>query len=149
MWHSRLQKFMVAAREFIRPTIISLPLRVVDKGATLRERFCADIGCAPAEFEGEIFRRCLRRRARILAWCFGGLGSKVFAPDLELIHRAGESVSIEEVRRALDDHWGNPANDHWLRRKLGARVSSQRLRWIASHYVPLGGGHGYGDARAR
>lgn len=120
-----------------------LPLRAVDRGPNLRERFCADVGCDVGQFEDEIFRRCLRRTARVLAWLLGGKTHPVFGPDLTLIARVGLARSLQDVRTVLDDHWCDPANDRWMRRKLGARISTQRLRRIAGHYVP---GEGQGPA---
>ncbi len=44
---------------------------------------------------------------------------------------------MDELRNAIDEFWDHPANRGWLRRVAGFRVSTRRLRRIASEYLPL------------
>jgi hypothetical protein len=125
---------------------LDLPLRVRYHGVSFRDRFCADLRCVPAEFEAEVFCRCVRVSGRAFAWGLGGRVHRVFAADLRLIHRVGDAVNLEEVSTAIDDHWDDPKNRGVLRRVFGARISTQRLRLIAGHYVPVGKGNRLGSS---
>ena len=78
---------------------------------------------------------CLARRAAPIFALLGG--SDFFAADRELIDAVAGAIAMDEVRAAVDDYWDHPANRQWLRRVAGLRVSTLRLRQVASEYLPL------------
>jgi len=123
----------------LRPVIS--PARPAPPAADLRSavcfsrRFCADRGCAEGEFVPAVMRICISPRARPGLALLGR--SNLFAADRELVEAVAYALSMAEVRHAIDDYWSHPANRSWLRRMLGLRISTLRLRRLASDYVPF------------
>lgn len=99
------------------------------------DRFCEDRRCRLDEFVPMVLRLCLPRRALPAFWLMGR--SKFFDADRELIRAVAGAVAMDQVRNATDDYWSHPANRTWLRRWVGLRLSTLRLRRLAGQYLPI------------
>ncbi|MEO6569635.1 MAG: hypothetical protein ABIO94_12790 [Opitutaceae bacterium] len=77
----------------------------------------------------------------LTAWMFGGISGNFFAPDRMLISRAGDAVTMEQLRDAVDDFADGLANTTWLKRDTGLRISTRRLRRIGGDYLPFSRTH--------
>lgn len=96
-----------------------------------RHRF-ADLHKIPAEnFECAVFFDCAPLHALLLAFVIDNPRAPFFAADQELVARVAHARSVDEVRAAVSDFWGHPANDAWLRRVARVRISTRRLLRVA------------------
>ena len=59
-----------------------------------------------------------------------------FLADEELIERCARVSSIAELDDEIESHRMRPLSRGWLRKRLGIRVSTQRLRRLARQYLP-------------
>lgn len=98
-------------------------------------RFCKEHNCEPGEFVTAVLKHCIARRALPIFLLIRG--SRLFALDRELIASIAAAVTMDEVRDAIDDFWDDSANQTWLRRLIGLRVSTRRLRRLVSEYLPF------------
>ena len=102
---------------------------------TFSARFCDDYNCRPDEFVATVLRLCMARRA--LPILLSMPNSRFFDADRQLIQTVEQAIAMEEVRDAIDDYWSDPASNTWLRRVVGLRLSTSRLRRVASEYLPF------------
>lgn len=103
---------------------------------TFRERFCAEHSCPLDQFDRRVFWLCLYPQARPLAWLILLLNYDYFTADRQLIAGAGDAVSMRRVRDEVRDFFWSSDNQGWWRRTANVRVSGQRLRNLASQYLP-------------
>lgn len=108
-----------------------VPLRVT----TFQENYCASRGCAGEEFTSHLFWRCLHRHALPLAPLVAVLQPDFFAADRELIMLAGRARTMQELNEEIRDFMHDTRNNRWWRMRAQVRVSTQRLRRVARHYL--------------
>lgn len=101
---------------------------------TLAEAFCARHGCTLAQFRARMFWRTLHWHAVPVA-PFLRLGN-FFAADEDLVAGCGRARSMHDLRDEIEEYRFHPLNHGWLRRRLGLRISTQRLRALARNYLP-------------
>ena len=111
------------------------PRMTADHPKTFREIFCERHECDATGFKEALFRTCLPRRARILAFALGGFNGRFFAPDRDLISHVGEATTIASIREEIRDFFMHSANARWLRRALGVRISTRRIQSVARRYL--------------
>jgi hypothetical protein len=128
---------MVAISRF-HPEVRVVMSHVVVGRSTFRDRMCADLGCTPGAFASEVFRRTAKRPARLCRSVVRRRSQEWFATDWSLIEKVGDATTTEHVWSALDDYWSDQANCTPVRRFLGLRISTRKLNWLASRYVPSG-----------
>ena len=83
----------------------------------------------------EVLQICMARRALPVLVLMRHSG--FFAADHELIRAVAQAVTMDEVREAIDEFWSHSANYTWFRRVAGLRLSTTRLRRVASQYLPF------------
>lgn len=95
--------------------------------ATFRERFCEQYKCAPADFEREVFFRCVHWHGQIFARLLYRKDPAIFKEDLDFIHEVGgvrdPFVFKSEVNRF---HGRNVRERGWIRGVFVIRVSAMR-----------------------
>ena len=99
---------------------------------TLQDTFCERQDCTAAQFENQIFWRCLYPHAVPLAWVLKKLNPSFFMDDRTLIQQLGFDRDLDEVDANLRDfQYVNNARRHWLRTGLKIRVSGRRVASLA------------------
>lgn len=105
---------------------------------TLRELFCAQTKCTPAQFEGRVFWHCLYPHARVMAPLLLLLQRDFFSADRSLISRIADAQTMTFVREEVRDYFWDSNNRGWLRRTANIRVSGQRVKDLARRFLPEG-----------
>ena len=98
---------------------------------TLREKYCSEYGCDEREFATRVFRRCLHRRLVPFASLVALLRPDYFAPDWELVRRAGAVRSLAELAEEVGDFRNDARNQRGWRARLRMRLSTRRLQRLA------------------
>jgi hypothetical protein len=106
---------------------------------TFEAIFCERHGCSPEEFSTRVFRRCLYRRAALLAPVIRTLNPRYFLPERHLVDRLRRVEKMNQVWEELREYFTDPRNAGWIRRKLGFRISGRRLIAFARDYLPSSG----------
>lgn len=117
---------------------------------TFKAAFCDHYRCKPEQFETMVFRLCLHRRARLVAWLFPLFHLDFFDADFAVIRHLGNSTNIVEAMAEIDAYTGNNEtrgnlwHDTW-----GFRVSGKRLLGLAQKHIPTQPEAHYVRARPR
>jgi hypothetical protein len=113
------------------------PASTVVTHPDFRSAFCARYRCQPESFERKVFWIGLHRRAAVPVFFGGGSRHHRFHQDLEVIRSIGESGTLDELNRCLDELWSMQELDRdLLRRYMGFRVSTAKLQRIFLPLVP-------------
>lgn len=95
---------------------------------SFRSLFCEAYGCAPDDFEQQLFRRCLYRPLAPLALLIARLKPAFFHEDLSFLREVGAATSRSEVVSELNRFYGRNLRDkNWIRKLLAIRVSGKRV----------------------
>jgi hypothetical protein len=97
-----------------------------------RHRFAVLRQIAESSVERALFFDCAPLHALIVALIIDNPGATFFAPDRGLVARVATAHSIDEVHAAISEFRQDPANEGWLRRVGGVRISTRRLARIAA-----------------
>ena len=92
---------------------------------TFADLFCEQHQLAPEEFTDAVFRRCLFRRAWVVAPVILLLNRDYFAEDFEFVARIGRVTTVAQLREKLKGFRLHPWHEPFLRR-LKIRVSGRR-----------------------
>ena len=104
----------------------------VKRSKNFRALFCEKFQCSPQEFEGQLFSRCLHRRARPLAAVVSKLDPDFFREDLGFIGDLASARSHDEVRMEVDRFRGRNLRDtNWLRKRFSLRISGKRVQRLS------------------
>ncbi len=106
--------------------------------ATFQELFCEKNSCSKEEFGRRVLKLSLYPHAALIAPALRLLSGEFFAPDLELVASAGRAVDMKSVRESVRDFYWAASKRGWLHRICYLRVSGQRLKNLARHYLPEG-----------
>lgn len=79
--------------------------------------------------------RCLVRRASSIFALMRH--PKFFAADRATVQGVANAVVMAESRDAIDEYRSHPTNRSWSRRGVGLRISTLRLRRLATEYLPF------------
>lgn len=99
---------------------------------TLAERVSDGRGTTAADFSRAWFWACLHRRGLPLVPLCALLGTDFFAPDRELIGRVARVRTLRELEEEIRDFRVDARNQTWWRKTARVRVSTRRLRRLAS-----------------
>ena len=102
---------------------------------TFREKYCSEYGCAEREFAARVFRRCLHRRMVPFASLVALLRPEYFAPDWELVRRAGAVGSLAELSEEVFDFRNDARNQRGWRARPRMRLSTRRLQRLAQRLL--------------
>jgi len=111
------------------------PIHDLPPSGTFSARFCDDHHCRRDAFVAAVLRLCVARRALPILLLMPN--SRFFGADRELIQTVERASTMEEVQDDIDYYWSQPANKTWLRRVVGLRLSTSRLRRVAGEYLPF------------
>jgi hypothetical protein len=89
-----------------------------------------------------VFWQSLHRHAIPLAPFLNLLNPDYFEIDRELINRAALARTIPELNEEIRDYAMDFRNQGGLRRMIGLRLSTRRLRKLAGPYLPAKPGKG-------
>lgn len=103
---------------------------------TFAESFCAHNQIPPEQFAREVFKRVLYRRARWVSWLLPLIWRGYFAADFDLIYGVERLRRVRAFAIEVDRFNEHPANRGFLRRTLGLRVSTCRLRALVRESLP-------------
>lgn len=103
---------------------------------TFAESFCAQNQIHPEQFAREVFKRSLYRRARWVSWLLPLIWRGYFAADFDLIYGVERLRRVRAFAVEADRFNDHPANRGFLRRTLGLRVSTCRLRALVREALP-------------
>jgi hypothetical protein len=104
---------------------------------TFKATFCEHYGCKPEHFETVVFRLCLHRRARLVAWLLRIFRPDFFNADFTVIRHLGNSSNIVEAMAEIDAYNGNNSTrGNFWHDTLRFRVSGKRLQGLAQKHVP-------------
>ena len=117
-------------------------------GPRFRDVFCRRFGIAAERYEIELMKRCLSRRARLLAPLIRLVSPRFFALDELFADSIGRVRQKKEFKDELTGFFDHPANSTWLRRSLKLRLSVFRLRNVAREVLPFLATPGSSDAGA-
>ena len=106
---------------------------------TFAECFCAQNQIKPADFARCVLKRSLTPQTRWVRWFLPLIEPAHFTADFDLIYSVGELRRLREFPDEVTRFNAHPANCGWLRRKLGLRVSSRRLRGLVRTTLPRRG----------
>lgn len=95
------------------------------------ELYCARTRLAPADFNAEVLRRCLRPHARLLRPVLEFAQPGFFDADIDFVAAVGNLTSLREFALERVNFHHHPANRSALRSLLRLRISSARLRRLA------------------
>ncbi len=101
-----------------------------------REAFCRRFAIAPERYEIEMLRRCLSRRARLVAALLSGFSRPMFAVDRLFIESIGRVRNDDELRSELRAFREHSSNRRWPRRCLKLRLSVRRVWDVADEVLP-------------
>lgn len=94
--------------------------------------------CTAEQFHHRVLRDCLYPHARLLAPAIRLFNYDFFAADRALISCVAAATTVKRVREEVRDFFWDSNNRGWLRRTVNIRVSGQRLKNLARHYLPEG-----------
>lgn len=98
---------------------------------TFRELYCARDGCEPSQYVRKVFCSSFSRRAVLPgSLCLTLLQMRAFRPERELIAALGEATSVGQFKEELH-YFTNRRSLGWMRRILGLKISTRRLRSLA------------------
>jgi hypothetical protein len=112
----------------IQPKRTVAPVRERD----FRQAFCEARQCDQEQFVELVFRECLYRHARPVAWSLTLLKPLIFEADLAMIKAIGQASSVAEIRNEVDLHRYYAPPTGLLRRRLKVRVSGKRVVNLAA-----------------
>jgi hypothetical protein len=99
---------------------------------TFRELYCARHGCNPQHFLQQVFCSSFSRRAVLPGkLCLTLLHLSSFRPERELVIALGDATSLARFKEELH-YFTNRRRVGWLRRAWGLKLSTRRLRSLAS-----------------
>ena len=99
---------------------------------TFRETFCEHYRCPESQYVRKAFRKCLYRRALLLAPLLELLWRDFFQVDLDAIERLGAAQSWKELNTELRAFQSNSQlRGRLLRSQFRLRVSGNRIRRLA------------------
>lgn len=99
------------------------------------ELYCAKHSCDRVAFRRAMFWKCLYPHAIPLAVLLRGPRGNFFASDIELIAGVGAVRTLTALREEIADFHYVPENSRWLRRYARIRISTTRVRQVASAYL--------------
>ena len=106
---------------------------------TFETIFCERHDCSSEVFATKVFRKCLYRRAAVLAPLIGLLNPRYFMPERHLVDRLRRVEKMNQVWEELREYFTDPRSAGWFRRRLGFRISGRRLIALAREYLPSSG----------
>ena len=98
---------------------------------SLAEVYCRKYRDQPVEFADALFWRSLYWHARLAALLLFLVDSDYFAFERELIHRAGRTRSMIELREVLREHQSDVRSRNWWREVGLIRVDPRKLQGLA------------------
>jgi hypothetical protein len=96
---------------------------------TFRELYCEHRQIGYEQYEHDLVRRCLHRRARPFYWLLG-LKREYTSPDFEFVRSVGELRNRRQFRDEAAEYFYHPGNNSFLRKVLRLRLSSRRLQAV-------------------
>jgi len=95
---------------------------------TFKEAYCEKFHCREADYEMEVFRRCLYRHALPLSSFILSRNPKFFQEDFDLIREIGNIDHADTFRSEINFFYGRNLRDkNWVRRIFRIRLSAKRL----------------------
>lgn len=101
--------------------------------STFADAFAAQFQCSSADFKPAAFRRCLYRRAWLLAWL---LPRRFFEADWVLLDAAASATSVEQVVQTIRNFCRLQAGGETIRHRLKLRLSGRKLIALATQLLP-------------
>ena len=96
--------------------------------STFRERFCEQFRCDPADFEAEVFWRCLHRHAWLSARILYRRDPTLFKEDFDFIREIGSVRDPLIFKSELNRYHGRNVRERgWVRGTFVIRVSAKRV----------------------
>ena len=115
------------------------PVSVPAARGTFSTRFCQQFECAPAEYEEQLFARCLHRHVRFCATLLSSFDPKFFHEDQGLIRDIATAASHSEVITELNRFYGRNVRDqNWLRKTFSLRISGKRVLRLSRNLFRTG-----------
>jgi hypothetical protein len=115
-------------RELAGPEPMLSKNRSSKRTRTFRALFCQKFSYPHADFERQLFSRCLYRHARTLAPVLSKMDPDFFREDFSFIADLATASTHAEVRMELDRFRGRNLRDrNWLRKNLSLRISGKRV----------------------
>ncbi len=101
--------------------------------------FCERFGCQLADYEEEMFRRCLYWHARLMAPLLRRFNSNFFTEDLRFIRYLGVSTAVREIYLDLMNfHDANMGRRNFWRTVFRLRVSGRKAARLAQSLFAQG-----------
>jgi hypothetical protein len=104
---------------------------------TFRELYCEQRQIGSEQYEADLVKRCLHRRARLVYWLLG-MNREYTSPDYDFVRSVGELQSRRQFRDEAAEYFYHPGNSGFLRKVLRLRVSSHRLQAIFEDLIAPG-----------
>lgn len=105
-------------------------------GPTFSECFCAKNNIAPQDFARVVLKRALYPRARFISGLLLLLDHNHFASDYDLVYAVSNLRRMREFLPEVQRFNEHPGNRGLLRRTLGMRVSTKRLKALIRATLP-------------
>ncbi|HEY8933206.1 MAG TPA: hypothetical protein VIM44_07845 [Rariglobus sp.] len=107
---------------------------------TFAEIYCLKHNLPPEAFARSIFNRALYRRTLLVKWLLPLLHHGYFSADFDLIYGVERLRRMRDFATEAERFNEHPANRGFLRRTLGLRVSTTRLRALIRETLPRSAG---------
>ena len=108
-------------------------------GASLRAQYCSDCRCTQDGFQKRMVHRCFYPHALPFFPIINIVTRRFFAEDINLIRAAGQSLNMEQIDEEIRCYFmTHPKHEglRWFKRAARIRISTNRLRNLAKHYLP-------------
>lgn len=110
------------------------PTRPSRERLTLAEWYALQTRCSPVAFRFRLFWQTLYPQAKFVAPFLGGIRSKYFAPERELLDAVGRVKTQRQLAEEIRDYFSHPWNVGWWRKVARIRISTHRLRRVTRLY---------------
>jgi len=121
-----------------KPTPPSSPAAITQMPrGTFAAKFCAHYHITMEHYEDTVLERTLYPVARHLQ-TFLAVRANYFAPDRDFVRGVGRSTRMRDFEQEVQDYVHDPANRGFLRKTLGLRISTRRMRRIAHELLDHG-----------
>ena len=106
------------------------------KDQTFEHLYCDKHQIDRAEFARSVMRRAVHPKTRLVKWALAVFNPDHFTADFDLVYGVAGLRRLRDFEAEVERFNDHPANRGWLRRKLGLRISTGRLRTLIRETLP-------------